>query len=660
MFTCKRLFVISVLVVVAFLYVFVFVVLDDDRVVLHPIGFDSSNKADSFDLDELRLTIEGDLTPHLDNRSIETTLGVQLESPSRLLLVSQLSDVNRTVYVREHSTFDLPRDVSSSRIVRLDAKRIFFLADRRKELLLVNVFNNDRLVLERPSSSLRDSSPLVNNGELFLVDSLKPLSVFHCSLRERRCRRVTGDGVFRDTSLFLHPASEFVQFGRGTDYFVGFARSCSSTFSRFHLVVLSTSRKRFRLVYVSDAFVFERFLPFFDRPTIRTIRPGSIVNSTNDQFTFTVTVDRHKSYLIKIQGVDRLRRSIVEQQKNKPVDAIQSIQLVSAAEHNAVKYCQTILQRKQNNNNVTDSQRTLIKDLIDSPTLPSFRLASTTEGKNLHQWIDADRILFGLIGRFLRDYELVYPQSRPGMNMMIDAGGNHGTYAFYAATLNQSVQIFEVLPKYCFIIEESIRINSQWNRTILFHRFGVSDRFGTWRILPDDGTTRLDYLPSTNGTDLFATIRTAPLDEFIFQRVSLLKIDVEGFEIRALQGAHRALQFFGVGAILIEIAPARWIWNNITVEQGISELNNITRIGQFSTYLIARNDAACSNEIFSTFEGFVERRNLSMLSMSTGQLVFAPQVYQFFNWTSVIRTMNEKRWDCNFWLESDLRRRNVF
>ena len=627
------------LIVVVVVVVFTFFLVVDRRL----------RKFPSEKFEGLHLTIEDDVTPMDVDRPIETTLGIQLNSSRDLLLVSQLVDVHRNSFVLETPTstsiFHLPRNDDERefppRLVRLDSKRIFLMVDQR-EFLLIDLFSDERIILEHPS--IGDASPLVKNKELFLIDSFQPFSVVQCSLRQHRCRRWIGEDRRRNTSMFLHPGSEFVQFDR-TDYFVAVARSQSleRSCSQLHLVVVSTQRKPFRLVYVSDVLIFNRL-------EATTIRPGSIVNwtSNNDQLTFTITVDRNKSYLISIQGVGKLVQSIIEEQKTK---------LLDVGGHNADNYCRTLLRRQEK---LVVMNRTVMRDLIDSPTYPSFRVASTTEGKDLYLWIAADRLLFGLIGRFLRDYELVYPQSRPGRNMMIDAGGNHGTYAFYGATLNQSVQIFEVLPKYSFIIEDSMRINSQWNGRILLHRFGVSDQWERWKILPDDGTTRLDYLLSNDDDDLVSTIRTAPLDDFIFQRISLLKIDVEGFEIRALKGAYRALKVFGVGAILIEIGPARWTWNNITIDQGINVLENITLTGHYSTYLIGRSDAACSNEIFSKFDGLVERKNLSMMSMSNGQLEFAPQVYQFFNWTSLIRTMNEKRWDCNFWLESDLtsRRRN--
>ena len=617
------------------------------------------------------------------NASINSLLqfDIEAELSSSLLAASNGSSWAMSLRLSQGADVNL----LPPRLVRLDRNEIFSLVENcsSRELHFVHLFTREEIVVPSPwtERNQRHWTTLVKNKQLFLIDFLKPLNVFQCSLRERRCRRVLDDDdeeTFVPSSVFLHPGSEFVRFGR-SDYFVSLAWSEVSWkrclgFSRLHLLLLSTRERRFRLLYASDVLMFDR-LPFFDlfsirgenrscEGLVRTLRPESIVSwtSSDDRLTFILTVEQTKAYFMQIKGIGKLLHSIIDEQTTKPVDAPARIRLVSASEENAWKYCQRLVERHEQSEKFI---RTAEQNVIESATFPKFRVVASTLGKNLHSWIDADRVHFGLLGRFFREYELVYPQRRAGINLMIDAGGNHGTYAFYAATFNQSVQIFEVLPKYAFIIAESMRINSQWNGRITLHRFGVSDQPGRWKILPDEGTTRLDFLPANVDRnelddDLLVTSRTAPLDQFIFQRISLLKIDVEGFEIRALKGAYRALQVFGVGAILIEIAPARWNWNNITVDEGIHVLEYVSKIGQFSNYLIARSDATCPREKFSRFDGFVKTKSLSMLNMSTGQSEFAPDVYQFFNWTSLIREMTLNRWDCNFWLESDLARgRNV-
>ena len=220
---------------------------------------------------------------------------------------------------------------------------------------------------------------------------------------------------------------------------------------------------------------------------------------------------------------------------------------------------------------------------------------------------------------------------------------------------NQTVHVFEILPKYWIVIEESIRMNKQIGERIHVHKCGISDRFGQWNILPDDGTTRLTFQQNSAQNQI---IEAFPLDEFIFQRVSLMKIDVESFEIRALKGAFRAIRLFGVGAILIEIAPSRWLWNNITLYDGITTLEYVTSIGYYSNYIILRHDSACPFANLSTVNEFTPISNLTMLNMTDGHRQITPYVYQFSHWTTIITLMNIHQWNCNFWLENHHRTNN--
>jgi len=58
---------------------------------------------------------------------------------------------------------------------------------------------------------------------------------------------------------------------------------------------------------------------------------------------------------------------------------------------------------------------------------------------------------------------------------MIDAGGNHGTYGFYAAALNYCVCIFEILLDYWIVIQESTRLNPEFSNRVNLYSFGVGN-----------------------------------------------------------------------------------------------------------------------------------------------------------------------------------------
>jgi hypothetical protein len=132
----------------------------------------------------------------------------------------------------------------------------------------------------------------------------------------------------------------------------------------------------------------------------------------------------------------------------------------------------------------------------------------------MKQWIAYDSVNYGLIGRYLTDYN-----SQQVNNLMIDAGGNHGMYSLYGAMLNQTVHVFE----------ESLRINVNIEKMIILHKCGISDQYNAWSVLPDDGTTRLIYPEMNNknriGSDNLIVIEVYSLDDFIFQRISVMKIE---------------------------------------------------------------------------------------------------------------------------------------
>ncbi|CAF4206723.1 unnamed protein product [Rotaria magnacalcarata] len=316
-----------------------------------------------------------------------------------------------------------------------------------------------------------------------------------------------------------------------------------------------------------------------------------------------------------------------------------------------------------------NNEKALIKTVINSPTYPTFRVATNAEGTVLNSRIESDYVNFGVIGRYLKEYESASGIPAKGTNIMIDAGGNHGTYGLYAASLNQSVHIFEVLADYVHVIQESIRINVDIGKLISLHPFGVSDVRGVWKVFPEGGLTRLEFLPPKSPEILIQEklqnqastlklrdvklIQVYPLDDFIFRKVSLMKIDVEGFEIRALKGSSRAIRMFGVGAVLIEIASTRWIRNNITIDEGIAVLKHVTFIGNYVPYIIARNDIECPVTQISQVQGLKDVKNLLMIDMKNGSLRAAPQIFRLNNWETIILHMQLNAWSCNFWLEKD-------
>lgn len=568
------------------------------------------------------------------------------------------------------------------RMINTRNNEMIFAFNKQRKIELYNPFTRHRRSLSLknnwPSNIKRTLTPFVKKNQLHFVYSYKSLNILRCSKNSIKCEMLSKIQV-NDNFDILQDGTQLVQF-RDTDYFVGIASiavSCNkcTKFYRPHLLVLSTLSGKFRLIYVSEPLKLDNIPMFAPISTLREFNssylcygiiremiPGFIIDWKwpSDKLSFTLSINYKKTFVVSIDGIGKIVQSLKYAVKNKYSRVLYNtntgIQMISYSETSGLEYCEYL-----SNINKLKYQRILvetqnlkakiIKDIVDSPTYPTFRIVSNANRESMKEWIADDYVNYGLIGRYLTDYN-----SAQVNNLMIDAGGNHGMYSLYGAMLNQSVHVFEVLPKYWIVIEESLRINVNIEKMIVLHKCGISDQYNVWNVLPDDGTTRLIYqeMNTTNktGSQNLTVIEVYRLDDFIFQRISVMKIDVEGFEIRALKGAFRAIQFFGVGAILIEITPFRWSWNNVRTEEGISVLEYVTSIGHYLSYIIARNDALCPVSKISNITGMIEIKNLTMMNMTDGHLEIAPQIYQFIGWTTIIIHMKHNDWGCNFWLES--------
>lgn len=519
--------------------------------------------------------------------------------------------------------------------------------NKQRQMHIYDIFTGDQstiFIQENFSSTAQ---------RFYWIISLKPLKIVEYQLKDKN-----------DHWNRLGEGRQLIEYPHG-NYLIGLisieisAKDCRRI-SRPHLVILTKIFNRFRLIYISEMFALD------DLPIIRSystdfcseLIPGSIIQSDwiKDQILFTLSINSKKTFLIQINGIGRIVRSIVNAVETNYLKIFSNetigIEMISTREK---KNYEELIDRKQVENATEEMKSNVIKDVLQSPTYPTYQIASNTDRKNLQFWIEYDFIHYGLIGRFLTDYNFFHRYSGQVQSLMIDAGGNHGMYSLYSAMLNQTVFVFEILPKYWIVIQESIRMNSKIRNRIRLHKYGVSDQYQRLNVLPDDGTTRLIYPQTDQSSQTNLTIvETYPLDRFIFQRVSVMKIDVEGFEIRALKGALRAIRFFGVGAILIEIVPTRWIRNNITITEGITVLESVTSIGQYTNYVIPRDDINCPLANISNIQGLIPIQNLTMINMKDGHVQFVPLIYQFFQWKNLINTMHEYQWGCNFWLESSI------
>jgi FkbM family methyltransferase len=123
---------------------------------------------------------------------------------------------------------------------------------------------------------------------------------------------------------------------------------------------------------------------------------------------------------------------------------------------------------------------------------------------------------------------------------VIDVGANFGLYSYYLSGLGKSVEAFEPLPG----CADSIR--AYGSKQIRVHNVALSSAPGKLRLftpiikgVPYPGNS--SFTP-VKGSHCFCDVPVRSLDEYAFEDVCLLKIDVEGHELEVLKGAAQTMR----------------------------------------------------------------------------------------------------------------------
>jgi FkbM family methyltransferase len=140
------------------------------------------------------------------------------------------------------------------------------------------------------------------------------------------------------------------------------------------------------------------------------------------------------------------------------------------------------------------------------------------------------------------DRMLVRSLLRPG-NIMVDVGANIGALALPAAEAvrpNGSVIAIEPHPRTFRYLEGNVRLNDA--QDVICHNVAIAATSGELGLTDLHTDDQNFVTPVSAGA---ATVSALSLDELLADRVSsiaLLKLDVEGFELFALEGAARTLE----------------------------------------------------------------------------------------------------------------------
>jgi FkbM family methyltransferase len=124
--------------------------------------------------------------------------------------------------------------------------------------------------------------------------------------------------------------------------------------------------------------------------------------------------------------------------------------------------------------------------------------------------------------------------------LVVDVGANYGIYSYYLAKLGKSVEAFEPLPECALTVEayasphirvHNVALSSAAGTSQLFTPVVDGVRYAAWSSFAPVGGPH---------ETLEVTVRT--LDDYAFEDVCLVKIDVEGHELDVLRGGAHTLR----------------------------------------------------------------------------------------------------------------------
>lgn len=127
---------------------------------------------------------------------------------------------------------------------------------------------------------------------------------------------------------------------------------------------------------------------------------------------------------------------------------------------------------------------------------------------------------------------------------VIDVGGNHGLYTFHLSHIvgpTGRVHTFEPMPPNVDILSYTIKRHRLSNVVLHAQACGREAQTASFGVPMKQGVPML-WIAKQGSDGLKFSCEIVKLDEVISEKVSFLKIDVEGAELFVLQGAERILR----------------------------------------------------------------------------------------------------------------------
>ena len=170
---------------------------------------------------------------------------------------------------------------------------------------------------------------------------------------------------------------------------------------------------------------------------------------------------------------------------------------------------------------------------------------------------------FYYFGTYLIEEEIIrcWQSMAKGAKTILDVGANAGIYSLAALAIqpDASVHAFEPTPEIANRLRATAKLNGLEH--LYVHEAAVSKRTGTAtlkRFRGELGTNEGMNFVSENGAEADGEkVQTVSLDRFCEERsidhVDLLKLDIQGHEYAALQGAEQLIRAGRIRTIFMEL-----------------------------------------------------------------------------------------------------------
>lgn len=144
----------------------------------------------------------------------------------------------------------------------------------------------------------------------------------------------------------------------------------------------------------------------------------------------------------------------------------------------------------------------------------------------------------------------------------IDCGAHMGAYSLRLAPYFDEVHAFEAQARTFYQLCGNIFINETKNVTP--HHKAVTNmvdanQLMTLHVVSEDGGGSTLRTPQSDQTVIaHEKVKTTTLDRYHFTKVGLIKMDIEGNELKAIQGAHNTLKNNDYPPIIFEANTDAW------------------------------------------------------------------------------------------------------